>query len=73
MLSGHLQWLTGSAGIVAWLVVMLAIVAVMQLMRFLAVHDGLGLGFGKLVVLVAASVIVVLLAGGGGLLLLNAA
>ena len=73
MLSGHLQWLTGSAGLAAWLLVVLAIVGNMQLMRFLAVHDGLGLGFRKLVLVVAASVIVLLLAGGGGLLLLNAA
>ena len=73
MLSGHLEWMTGSAGLTAWLAVVLAIIGVMQLMRTLAVHDGYGLGFRQLVLVVAASVIVVLLAGGGGLLLMRAA
>ena len=73
MLSGHLQWITGSAGLVAWLAVVLAIVGVMQLMRFLAVHDSYGLAFRQIVLIVAASVIVLMFAGGGGLLLLNAA
>ncbi|MBV9362219.1 MAG: hypothetical protein JO292_12590 [Betaproteobacteria bacterium] len=63
----------GSAGLIAWLLVVLAIVGVMQLMRFLAVHDGLGLGFRQLALIVAASVVVLLLAGGGGLLLMRAA
>ena len=73
MLSNHLLWMTGSAGLAAWLVVVLAIVGVMQLMRTMAVHDGFGLRFGQLVLVVAASVIVLLLAGGGGLMLMRAA
>ncbi len=73
MLRGHLEWMTGSAGLTAWIVVVLAIVGVMLLMRLLAVHDSFGLAFRHVVFIVAASVIVLLLAGGGGLLLMRAA
>jgi hypothetical protein len=73
MLSGHLQWMTGAAGLIAWVVVLVAIVGVVELMRYLADHDGVGLGFRQLALIVAASVIVLVLAGGGGLLLMHAA
>lgn len=69
----RMNWLTGIGGLAAWLLVVFVIVAVVELMRFLAEHDGAGMGFRQLVLLVLASVAVLVLAGGGGLLLMRAA
>ena len=73
MLSGALQSMTGFAGLVAWAAVVLVIIGVVLLMRFLAAHDGAGMGFRQLLLIVLASVVVLVLAGGGGLLLMHAA
>ncbi len=70
---GGLQWLTGIGGLMAWLFILAVIIGIVELMRFLADHDGAGLGFRQLVLLVTASVVVLMLAGGGGLLLMRAA
>ena len=67
-----LQSLTGTAGLLVWIAVLLAIVGVVELMRFLATRDGLGLGFRQLALIVAASVVLLMVAGGGGLLLMRA-
>ena len=72
-MSEALQSLTGFAGLLAWLAIVLVMVGVPELMRFLADRDGLGLGFGKLLVIVAASVVLLALAGGAGLALMHAA
>ncbi|HYL89785.1 MAG TPA: hypothetical protein VEU32_13585 [Burkholderiales bacterium] len=68
-----LQSLTGFAGLLAWLGVVLVMVGVPELMRFLANRDGLGLGFRQLLLIVAASVVLLALAGAGGLALMHAA
>ena len=49
------------------------IIGVVLLMRFLAAHNGAGMGFRQLLLIVLASVVVLVLAGGGGLLLMRAA
>ncbi len=72
-MSDAFQSLTGTAGLAAWIVVVLAIVGVVELMRFLAARDSAGLGFRQVLLIVMASVVVVLVAGGGGLLLMRAA
>ena len=70
---GGLQWLTGIGGLMAWVFILAIIVGIVELMRFLANHDGVGLGFRQLVLVVTASVVMLMLAGGGGLLLMRAA
>jgi len=72
-MSGAVQSLTGTAGLVAWILVVLVVIGVVYLMRFLADHDGAGLGMRQLFLIVLGSVLLLVLAGGGGLLLLRAA
>lgn len=73
MVSSALQSLTGIAGLTAWILILVLIIGDVLLMRFLSNHDGAGMGFRQLVLVVLASVVVLLLAGGGGLLLMRAA
>jgi hypothetical protein len=67
------QWLEGIGGLAAWLFILGVIIGIVELMRFLADHDGAGLAFRQLVLLVLASVVMLVLAGGGGMLLMRAA
>ena len=68
-----MQSLTGTAGLLAWLGIVLVVIGVPELMRLLADRDGFGLGFGQLLLIVAASVVLLALAGGSGLVLMHAA
>jgi len=72
MMNAALQWMTGIGGLIAWITVVLVIIGVVLFMRFLANHDGAGMGFRQLLFVVVASVGVLILAGGGGLLLMRA-
>jgi hypothetical protein len=66
------QWLTGPAGLVAWLILVLIIVATGLLMRHLALTTR-SIEYRHVVLIVASSVGLLVIAGVGGFVLMHTA
>jgi hypothetical protein len=67
-----MEWLTGTAGLVAWLAILVIIVGTGLLMRHLALTTR-SVEFRHVVLLVAASVGLLIIAGVGGFVLMHTA